>query len=163
MAIKFAAQGVAAGLLTLLSTIPSIAAPCAAGDLAGPWKLYGMSANASEDVDPSNFSNTGSVIWCSLRLTNASSSPIEYHISGTCHDRGVTQPNGTFTIAAGSSFTETTTCGLKGTVKIDSSFVMTLLDAEIDSSPGRKTRATGVAQIPNTTRRVNYTFFNLQR
>ena len=69
-----------------------------------------------------------------------------------------------FKVARSSSFTETTACELGGKIKIaNSALVFTILDAEIDSSSGRKTRATGVAQIPNTTRRINYTFFNLQR
>jgi hypothetical protein len=165
MIAKLAVHGVAVGLLTILTTTPGMTVPlCAAGDLAGAWKFYGMAANASNDVDPTDFTNTGSVIWCSINLANASSSPIKYNISGTCHSRGVTQANSTFTVKAGSSLTETTACALSGTMKIvNSPFVMTLLDAKIDSSSGRKTRATGVAETPNTTRRINYTFFNMQR
>ena len=131
-----------AAILGGLLSLPAFhaMAACNAGDLAGAWSMY-----ASMYVKPANVQPT--VMRCNVTLSNASSSPIKYNISGPCvnYQTSADVPISVQVTGNASLVENATTCKLTGTFRL-SGVTVTVLEARVEGDTPKR-HISGIARI----------------
>jgi hypothetical protein len=129
---------------------------CSAGDLAGKWSKYASKFVTAASGDPET-------MFCNLTLTNASSSPIKYNITGGCKSYKTTTGTATNLIVSGSAtLTETPACKLTGGYTLGGKH-FAILDARIENGPVHRA-INGIGRITVTADEDYQLFdFTLQR